>query len=171
VKKVSKRQQRRQHADSGEEQQAKLMMKKFDVSYDAICSLCRLFEKEVELFRMVSKIIRKVIFSMTTKKNGQTELLQISDIYSAMDFQNAGSLTKKRLKTLVFNYAGTGGCELLDADLNAVMRRLDYDGDQEISFSDFFNRLLPYFIYSGLGITPLNQKPPESYKPEYSAIV
>lgn len=108
------------------------MMKKFDVSYDAICSLCRLFEKEVELFRMVSKIIRKVIFSMTSKKNaatGEPELLQISDIYSAMDFQNAGKLTKKRLKTLVFNYAGTGGCELLEADLSAVMRRLDHDGD------------------------------------------
>ncbi len=78
-----------------------------------------------------------------------------------MDFQNAGKLTKKRLKTLVFNYAGTGtGCELLEADINAVFRRLDHDGDQEISFADFFNRLLPYFIYSGLGITSSNQVPP-----------
>jgi hypothetical protein len=40
------------------------MMKKFDVSYDAICSLVRLLEKEVELFRMVSKIIRRVIFGL-----------------------------------------------------------------------------------------------------------
>ena len=61
----------------------------------------------------------------------------------------------------MFNYAGSGsGCELMDADLNAVMRRLDHDGDQEISFADFFNRLLPYFIYSGLGINASNQVPP-----------
>ena len=39
-------------------------MRKFDVSYDVICSLVRLFEKEVELFRMISKIIRKVIFGL-----------------------------------------------------------------------------------------------------------
>lgn len=43
--------------------QNKLMMKKFDVSYDAICSLCRLFEKEVELFRMISKLIKKVVLT------------------------------------------------------------------------------------------------------------
>jgi hypothetical protein len=38
-----------------------------------------------------------------------------------------------------------------------VVRRLDHDGDGEVSFSDFFNRLLPYFVYSGTGITPANQ--------------
>jgi hypothetical protein len=50
--------------------------------------LCRLFEKEVELFRMISKFIRKVIFSIQNKKRGggEGELLQISDIYSALDF-------------------------------------------------------------------------------------
>lgn len=48
---------------------AKLMMRKFDVSYDAICSLVRLFEKEVELFRMVSKLIRRVIFGLQ-KRHG-----------------------------------------------------------------------------------------------------
>lgn len=47
--------------EGGANSHAKLMMKKFDVSYDAICSLCRLFEKEVELFRMIAKLIKKVI--------------------------------------------------------------------------------------------------------------
>jgi hypothetical protein len=47
---------------------AKLMMKKFDVSYDAICSLCRLFEKEVELFRMIAKLIKKVISGLHREK-------------------------------------------------------------------------------------------------------
>ena len=91
VKKVSKRQQRKSSLAGGDAPEdndnshAKLMMKKFDVSYDAICSLTRLFEKEVELFRMISKFIRRVIFGLQ-KKHGQAELLQISDIYSAMDF-------------------------------------------------------------------------------------
>lgn len=76
---------------------------------------------------------------------------------------NQGKLTKKRLKTVVFNYAAGGGCELLEADLNAVVRRLDHDGDGEVSFSDFFNRLLPYFVYSGTGITPANQN--QKYAP------
>ena len=61
-----------------------------------------------------------------------------------------------RLKTLVFNFAAGGGCELLESDMNAVVRRLDHDGDGEVSFSDFFNRLLPYFVYSGTGITQNN---------------
>lgn len=30
------------------------------------------------------------------------------------------------------------------------MRRLDADGDDELSFSDFFAGLLPYFIYGDL---------------------
>ena len=55
------------------------------------------------------------------------------------------------------NYAGDSCCELLDADLSAVIRRLDHDNDEDISFSDFFNKLLPYFVYSGTGITPSNQ--------------
>ncbi len=42
-------------------------MSRFDVSYDAICSLCRLFEKEVELFRMIAKLIRKVTISISKK--------------------------------------------------------------------------------------------------------
>ncbi len=34
-----------------------------------------------------------------------------------------------------------------EGDIAAIMRRLDADGDDEISFSDFFQGLLPYFIY------------------------
>lgn len=63
VKKVSKRDKSKSkydHLNPSTALQNKLMMKKFDVSYDAICSLCRLFEKEVELFRMISKLIKKV---------------------------------------------------------------------------------------------------------------
>jgi hypothetical protein len=34
-----------------------------------------------------------------------------------------------------------------EGDINAIMRRMDADGDEEISFSDYFTTLLPYFIY------------------------
>ena len=37
-----------------------------------------------------------------------------------------------------------------DGDINAVMRRMDANGDEEISFSDYFTTLLPYFIYGDL---------------------
>lgn len=51
---------------------------RFNVSYDAICSLLRLFEKEIELFRMISKLIKKIINGYFI--NQQT-LLQISDVF------------------------------------------------------------------------------------------
>ena len=38
------------------------------------------------------------------------------------------------------------------------MRRMDADGDEEISFSDYFSTLLPYFIYGELEKRPtMNQ--------------
>ena len=103
-------------------------MERFDVSYDAICSLCRLFEKEVELFRMISKLIKKVTTGYQ-KKGGEVQTLQISDVFQALDSLNTGKLSRKRLRCIVMNYAGSGGCELLDSDLNAVIRRLDHDHD------------------------------------------
>jgi len=53
-----------------------------------------------------------------------------------------------------------------DEDIKALMRRLDNDHDGEVSFSDFFGSLLPYFIYGNL--KSLNQKNPlavEASKP------
>ena len=45
-----------------------------------------------------------------------------------------------------------------DNDINAIMRRMDADGDEEISFSDYFTTLLPYFIYGDLQKRPtMNQ--------------
>ena len=38
------------------------------------------------------------------------------------------------------------------------MRRMDADGDEAISFSDYFTTLLPYFIYGDLQKRPtMNQ--------------
>ena len=45
-----------------------------------------------------------------------------------------------------------------EEDIKALIRRLDLDNDGEVSFSDFFNAMLPYFIYGNL--KSLNQKNP-----------
>ena len=38
------------------------------------------------------------------------------------------------------------------------MRRMDADGDEEVSFSDYFTTLLPYFIYGDIQKGPsMNQ--------------
>jgi hypothetical protein len=39
---------------------------------------------------------------------------------------------------------------ICDNDINAVMRRMDADGDEAVSFSDYFTTMLPYFIYGDL---------------------
>ena len=36
---------------------------------------------------------------------------------------------------------------ICDNDINAIMRKMDKDDDELISFPDFFTTLLPYFIY------------------------
>jgi len=43
---------------------------------------------------------------------------------------------------------------ITDSDINAILRRMDTDGDDELSFSDFFSSLLPYFIYGDLKSEP-----------------
>ena len=55
-----------------------------------------------------------------------------------------GRLTRKQLKGIM----STNQQNVInDSDIDAIMRRMDSDGDDEISFSDFFTNLLPYLIY------------------------
>lgn len=63
--------------------------------------------------------------------------------------QNNGRLTRKQIKGILSTY-GQNKDFISEGDLNAVMRRVDADGDEELSFSDFFAGLLPYFIYGDL---------------------
>jgi hypothetical protein len=42
------------------------------------------------------------------------------------------------------------GVIISDSDVGAILRRMDSDGDNELSFADFFSGLLPYFIYGEL---------------------
>lgn len=66
-----------------------------ECSYDAICSLARLFEKEVEMMRMINKRIRA--YSMSKKgKQRQKGLLEVADLFKAMDVLDKGSVSKKQ---------------------------------------------------------------------------
>jgi len=42
------------------------------------------------------------------------------------------------------------GSIISDDDVSAILRRMDADDDNELSFSDFFQSLLPYFIYGDI---------------------
>mmetsp|Transcript_31417 Transcript_31417/g.39005 ORF Transcript_31417/g.39005 Transcript_31417/m.39005 type:complete len:80 (+) Transcript_31417:822-1061(+) len=71
--------------------------------------------------------------------------------------RGSGKLSRKQLKGILMthgrNQAGPGSSKAVyvsDGDINAVMRRMDANGDEEISFSDYFTTLLPYFIYGDL---------------------
>ena len=45
-----------------------------------------------------------------------------------------------------------------DSDIHAIIRRMDVDGDEEVSFSDYFTSLLPYFIFNDPQATPTLDK-------------
>ena len=72
--------------------------------------------------------------------------------------RSSGKLTRKQLKGILnthgrSNSAAATGAKakfVCENDINAIMRRMDADGDEEISFSDYFSALLPYFIYGDL---------------------
>ena len=59
-----------------------------------------------------------------------------------------GRLTRKQIKGIFSTHCNKEFVS--EGDLNAVMRRMDADGDEELSFSDFFASLLPYFIYGNM---------------------
>jgi hypothetical protein len=63
-----------------------------------------------------------------------------------------GHLTRKQLKGLLVSLHPDQ--IVPDSDISAILRRMDTDGDTEISFSDFFSSLLPYFIYGDLQPQP-----------------
>jgi hypothetical protein len=52
--------------------------------------------------------------------------------------------------------AGKGnGTNFVDeSSLNAIMRRTDADGDEQLSFQDFFSSLLPYFVWGDFKTKP-----------------
>jgi Ca2+-binding EF-hand superfamily protein len=65
-----------------------------------------------------------------------------------MDGKNEGKINRAQIKGLLVVH-GTRNM-VPDDDIKALIRRLDIDNDGEVSFSDFFSAMLPYFIYGNL---------------------
>ena len=67
-----------------------------------------------------------------------------------------GKLSRKLLKGIMTTHgrnqatSASKSAFVCDNDINAIMRRMDADGDEEVSFSDYFTTLLPYFIYGDI---------------------
>ena len=74
--------------------------------------------------------------------------LQIAELFSTMDGKNEGKISRAQIKGLLVVH-GTRNM-VPDADVAALIRRMDIDHDGEVSFSDFFQSMLPYFIYGDL---------------------
>ena len=82
-----------------------------------------------------------------------------------MDGKNEGKINKAQIKGLLVTHGSRN--MVPDADIKALCRRLDHDQDGEVSFSDFFGALLPYFIYGDLkGGTKRNPLAIEASKPQ-----
>ena len=64
-----------------------------------------------------------------------------------MDAKNEGKISRAQIKGLMVTH-GTRNM-VPDTDVKALMRRLN-NKDGEISFTDFFNSFLPYFINGNL---------------------
>ena len=80
----------------------------------------------------------------------------IAQLFQALDMRASGRMTKRQLKTILTTYGRNGGPGVpstrtsnfvSDSEVMAIIRRMDADGDDEVSFSDFFSSLLPYFIF------------------------
>ena len=82
--------------------------------------------------------------------------LQIAELFQTMDAKNEGKINRGQIKGLLSVHGRRN--MVPDADIKALCRRLDHDQDGEVSFSDFFGALLPYFIYGNL--KSLNTKNP-----------
>ena len=74
----------------------------------------------------------------------------IAQLFQALDMRASGRMTKRQLKTILTNYGRNGGPGVpstrtsnfvSDSEVMAIIRRMDADGDDEVSFSDFFSSI------------------------------
>jgi len=121
--------------------------------YDAVCTLAKLFECEVQVMKKIQKQIARYHAKVANKAVD----LQIAQLFQALDMRNNGRLTRKQIKGILSTHGKHIQHSIQnrdgfvpEGDINSIMRRMDADGDEEVSFSDFFASLLPYFIYGDL---------------------
>jgi len=130
--------------------------------YEIMCTFAKLVEVEITIKRKIQRHIQR-FHARVVGDQGKGDL-QIAELFQTMDAKNEGKINKAQVKGLLASYGSRN--MVPNDDIKALCRRLDHDQDGEISFSDFFGALLPYFIYGNL--KSLNQKNPlaiESSKP------
>ena len=67
------------------------------VKYDAVCSLAKLFECEVQVMKKIQKQIVRF-----HQRNADRQLdLQIAQLFQAVDMRNNGKLTRKQIKGIL----------------------------------------------------------------------
>ena len=128
-----------------------------------MCTLAKLLECEIQIKKKIQRQIQKFHARIIGADFGKGDL-QISELFATMDSKNEGKINKAQVKGLLVQYGQRN--MVPDADIKAFCRRLDHDQDGEVSFSDFFGAMLPYFIYGNL--KSLNVKNPiaiENSKP------
>ena len=81
-----------------------------------------------------------------------------------MDSKNEGKINKGQIRGLLTTHGSRN--MVPESEIRALMRRLDHDQDGEVSFTDFFNAFLPYFVNGNLkSLTAKNPLVVEASKP------
>ena len=107
----------------------------------------------------MKKIQRQIVKFHQKNRDKQVDL-QIAQLFQAIDMRNNGKLTRRQIKGILETHGKPANAKteleafVPDSDINAIMRRMDNDGDEELSFADYFSSLLPYFIYGELREKP-----------------
>lgn len=65
--------------------------------YDAVCSLAKLFECEIQVMKKIQRQIAK----FHARQRNQALDLQIAELFQALDVRNKGKLTRKQLKGIM----------------------------------------------------------------------
>lgn len=106
-------------------------------SYDSMLGFAKLCECEIDMMLKVQKKLAKF-------KSSEALDLQMTQLFQCLDLKGTGLLNKKQLTGLLKSREEVDN----ESDVKALIRRMDADGDNAISFSDYFTCMLPYFIFA-----------------------
>jgi len=104
----------------------------------------RLMEREVIYQREVSQCRRELA--------GQRDFNPM-EAFKAVNYREKVGIDKEMLRTFLLRC----GHNPLEDDLHAIIRRLDTDGDEKLSYLEFLDSISARDQSSGLGISPLPQ--------------
>jgi calcium-dependent protein kinase len=75
---------------------------------------------------------------LATLLNGK-ELKEIRDTFAAIDVDSSGTIS---LSELCHAFRMSGGDQLKDADINDIIKKVDFDQNGEINYSEFISGTL-----------------------------